>query len=760
MNTLYFEKLSQYDRSAEPVTVSIPFARGKLADANHCVVRDGEATLATQRHALAQWPDGSIKWLLVHLQPNLPGNRAKRLQIEITSDAVQPPPTARCQIDEDDDGITVDTGPLSFRIERRGFAPVSAVKLHGESLWPNDPFQGFELEFDGARFSSSDIPLALEVVEAGPLRVVVEATGMHRAAPQKDEKRQLALRGRVTAYAGKPYIHVEHQFVHVGDEHDLALRRYTLAFQPQSQGDTKTALGEGFYRTTINTGEAVSMALDAELLLYQANEHFVDSFYGDFWSDWRDQTGGLTLSIHQAHQHYPKALAADANGIACGLVPTGSDPIRILQGMGRTQRLQLHFHNGQLPLQECSVRSLQFQLPDRPALDRAWYAANNPWAEQFFPASLPNRLFTFFNSLHDGRPKALGMMHFGDAPDAHYSNQGRGRGESVWVNNEYDRPHACTLYYALTGQRRVLDSALVGARHWIDVDFCHHHADPLINGGLKIHTAYHGTGKVTPSHEWTEGFLDYYFLTGNREGLEAGIAVAENIMRHMQRPEMNQPGATAVREGGWALRAMVGMWLGTGENRWREEAERIAENFLGWYATYGALLAPYTSHTMPRVPFMVSLTVNSLARYLLIERDERIEQLIVAVMDDLIEHCIGPDGLFFYKELPSLQRSAPTPHALEALTHAYRVTGNDEYMRIAVRHFAALAATPVDGAGGVKRIDPSGAVVTGNGGARIFADKYTSLLIFASTAAPLGLLDWYAYPLAPQERSHATLTSN
>ena len=69
---------------------------------------------------------------------------------------------------------------------------------------------------------------------------------------------------------------------------------------------------------------------------------------------------------------------------------------------------------------------------------------------------------------------------------------------------------------------------------------------------------------------------------------------------------------------------------------------------------------------MPRVPFMISLTVCSFARYLLIEDDERVKQLIVSVMDDLIEHCLGPDGVFYYKELPSLQRTAPTPHAFEA----------------------------------------------------------------------------------------------
>jgi hypothetical protein len=47
---------------------------------------------------------------------------------------------------------------------------------------------------------------------------------------------------------------------------------------------------------------------------------------------------------------------------------------------------------------------------------------------------------------------------------------------------------------------------------------------------------------------------------------------------------------------------------------------------------------------------------------------------------------------------------------------------------------------------GPKRIDESGAVIRGNGGARKFAYSFTSLLLYASAAVPRGYLDWYEYP--------------
>lgn len=743
MSTLYFEKLSQFDRAAEPVTVSIPFAQGRLGSPGQLIIRDGKTVLPTQRRVLATWADGSVKWLLVHFQPNLPGNRDKTLEFAIEEGGTEPGFDVRVAVEQTEAGVRVDTGPLAFLVPRTGFLPVTEVTLDGAPWQVGGEFGGFTLKHDGQERTTIGSDVELEIEESGPLRAVILVRGKHVRA---DGSRYLEFRGRITAYAGKSTLEAEYQFLHAEEEKELSLESLGLSFRARAAGTPELALGQGYYRTSIQRGtDAQEMALTTDTLLYQANEHYVDSFYGDFWVDWRDGQSGLTLSIHQAHQNFPKKLRVDAGGIDCWLYPPEAEPAPLLQGMAKTHRVQLHFHRGDAPLEECSVRSLQFQLPDRPSLSREWFRENNPWGEAFFPDPLPRRLITYFSQLHDSRPKALGMFHFGDAPDAGYTNQGRGQGHTVWVNNEYDRPHSCTLFYGLTGQRRALDSALVSARHWLDVDFCHYSPDPLIHGGLKVHTRYHVTGGVTPSHEWVEGFLDYYFLTGRAEGLDAARSVAENILRHMERPNMRRPGAAAGREGGWALRAMVGMWLGTGESKWRDEARRIAEMFLDWQAEYGAMLAPYTSHTMPRVPFMVALTLNSLARYLLVEEDERIERLIVETVDDMIEHCLGPDGIFYYKELPSLRRVAPTPHMLEALAYAGRITGKDEYLKVAARQFALMGGS-AGGGGGRKYADDSGAVIAGEGGGRGFASAYTSVLIFAGEAAKRGLLDWYEYP--------------
>ena len=126
----------------------------------------------------------------------------------------------------------------------------------------------------------------------------------------------------------------------------LSLEEMALKFSPDVTGQPHTALGQGYYRTSIQQGtEPLEMALTTETMLYQSNEHFVDSFYGDFWVDWRDDKAGLTLSIHQAHQNFPKKLRVDKDGIECWLYPGDETPAPVLQGMGKTHCIQLHFDN-------------------------------------------------------------------------------------------------------------------------------------------------------------------------------------------------------------------------------------------------------------------------------------------------------------------------------------------------------------------------------------------------------------------------------
>jgi hypothetical protein len=445
-------------------------------------------------------------------------------------------------------------------------------------------------------------------------------------------------------------------------------------------------------------------------------------------------------------------LVADASGIVCQLYPEGQPPTAIRQGMAKTHRILLHFHGPDEPLAQLSIRSLQFQLPDRPVLSHDWMLGNDPWGDGLCAAEVGDRMLGELIARFMDRRTALGMLHFGDAPDAGYS-VGRSGGQTVWINNEYDHAHICAQFHFQTGERAALDAALVAARHWLDVDLCHHSPDPLQQGGLWTHTVDHappvGTpGGTTPSHQWVDAFLDYYFLTGRGEGLEAAQSVANNVLRQLERPALRDIAQLSVRELGWALNTLVAMALGTGEQRWKDAADEVVARLLRWHDRFGSFLAPYTSHSMPRVPFMIALTGNSLARYTRLQANPRIDALVVSMTDDLIAHMRGPDGVFVYKEFPSLRRPFAPPQVLQLLTHAWRITGDIRYLQVGVRQLAHALRQPAPARDFVKRADPCGAILLGasSSSGATFAFNYPGLAAFAGAARPLGLLAWLEYP--------------
>lgn len=337
--TLIFQKISQVDRFHEPVTVSVPFAQGTLNDPRRFVIYDGKYPLPLQRRVLARWPDGSTKWLLVHFQVDLPGNAGYSLSYGIAEQPVSlPEPAYPITVTQDEHGLTVDTRVLRFAVPSTGFLPLTGVALDGKRLWTDSPFRGFHLQIQEQPIGTGSCPVELEVEEAGPLRAVVNVRGKHHTAQGEP---YLDLRGRIVAYAGKPYVEVEYGFFHCEEEDSLDLHQARLPIDFSGTRAAQLALGEGYYRTR----------------------------------------------IQQSSEQVELTLAIDV-----GIYPAGSTPAQIRQGVGKTHRLLLHFHDGSAPLDEISLQSLQFQLPDRPALPPQWFTENNPWECATLPLPHP-RLF-------------------------------------------------------------------------------------------------------------------------------------------------------------------------------------------------------------------------------------------------------------------------------------------------------------------------------------------------------------------------------
>jgi len=681
---VHFPKIARFDRPLEPVTFGVPFPQGALPEAGLAVLRDGEQAAPAQFSDTGRWPDGSVRWLLVHALVDLPGNQARDLALEVASEPPTPP-LFSVQAERTDQGVLVDTGALRFRIPADGGRLFEEIALDGKPVLGDAATSGFTVTVGEEAYSTAHDAPSIEIEEAGPIRAVVRLDGKHRSAQGAG---LLDYRVRVIAWAGKPYVEVAYQFVHAEEAEALEVRRIHLEVTPQASGPVEVVAGEGYYKTRLQQNETgVELISDAEKILFESVEHHTDCYYGTFWADWRGPEGGFALTVRQAQQNFPKRLAAAPERMTLEIWPESAAPLTLRQGVAKTHRMLFHFHGAQVPLGEISVRSLQFRIPDHPTLPAEWHAQSGVW-DDVFTTETHARMEALILDTIDSRVSALGMLHYGDDPGWGYTAQGRGRGAIVWNNLEYDLPHHLFLHYARDGQRRHFEAARNAAQHWLDVDFCHHSADPLRQGGLIIHSADHVTGGVTVSHEWVEGLLEYYHFTGLRDAWEAGLAVGENIIRRVEASRMlERAGSYSVRELGWALYAMMALYRETHEERYLDLARRMVEGFLAWGESEGGLYSPYTDHITALKPFMISLSLNALKHYHRATGDARAAELIVRETDRMIEQARSPAGIFFYKELPSLMTQQATGHMFETLAYAYVLTGKRRYLEIGLRQF-------------------------------------------------------------------------
>jgi len=738
MITLSFEKLYKSARLSEPCTAAVPLEKGLLKDEKEItILTTGGAPVPVQSSVTSRWEDGSVRWLLVRFLADLPGNAGAKFALELSGEkAVCEDPVT---VQEDEDEIVVGSSALSFALQKTGEKGMFRWLKSAGQLYTAEQFVGpCLLDDDGNEYH-----MTIErwkVLENGPVQAKIKGIGKNLSESGSLFDCELEL----TVFAGKPWMDVAYRFISC--EKDLVhIARLYLAIRPEIGAEDKlrTCVANSNYKTEFEISEdgaSLHRLLDGKYMLFKAYEHIPEVFFGTMFADWNGPRGGVCATVYQAQQNFPKAVASSRNGLEIDLVPAGAEEIIVQPGMARQQRVQLHFHTAEEPMSELDSRSLIYQMPDRPMLAPQVYQQAKVFPDTLFVEKKRPEIELHLIGRADHRAKGFGMLNWGDAPDMGYTSQGRGKGNVVWTNNEYDFPHGAAMLYVRTGTRRFLDYMLVGARHWMDVDVCHYSEDPLRQGGQVMHINGHVIGgKIICSHQWVEGLLDYYHFTGDKTAYETAIGIGENVLRLLATPEFQKSGETSARETGWALRTMVALYQETGEQRWLEKCDWIVGHFADWENTYGHWLAPYTDNTTIRVPFMISIAIVSLMRYYRVDPQERIKGMILRAVDDLLENCITETGLFYYKELPSLTRQGSNPIILEALSIAYELSGDIRYLEAGLPTWQLTIQSKDTGSGGGKTA-VGDAVLMGGPGPKGFAQSFPPVMAYYKTASEAGLI--------------------
>lgn len=700
MGRIRFDKIYCYDRVDEPVYLNIPFAEGILNNKDCLrIVQNGKAkpvqTKVTSRHK-----DGSIRHLFVRFFADIPANHGAEADFEITA---EPEKVMQTDIvaEEVAGGFKVSTGAVTFEVKDNTENMFAYIRTNHGSFYPAENFHGPFLSSIGRSYHMEYINW--EIIESGAVAVMLKCDGKLVA---EDYDASYPCEVRVTVYAGKPWIELDVRLVNNTDQ-DLTIKEYGFSVVGDalsSLDSLKTMVANSSYSTdyiTSENGGKVEKIWDEDEIIMTNNEHCPEVLYGTFFGDITGPDGGLTVTMYQAAQNYPKAVSAygidTEDGLKAGKVDMWLLPnldnrnITLRAGMAKEQSMMLYFHGAQEAKELINHRTLCYQMPDRPLLDPSVYEESGTMIDIF--VKKPD--FDAEDALilcADAHARCFGFINWGDAPDPGYTNQGRGNGKFVWSNNEYDFPHASYLQYARTGIRRYLDIALVTGRHQRDIDICHTPGNPEFYLGQWEHCADHTAFRMVCSHQWVEGILDCYHASGDERYLEAAIGIGDNILYLLTLPKYQDNGDATARETGWALRTLLALYIETWDEKWLSRNDWIVNKFIAWNNDMGGWISKYLDNTLIRVPFMTSVAVGSLMRCYRVLPTEELKAVILSAVDDLMTNSMMSENLFYYKELPSLCRIAYNPLPLEALAIGYELTGDDKYLKAGLRLFKKVTA--------------------------------------------------------------------
>lgn len=788
MIRLYLEKLYRYERNMEHLSIAIPIRQGRLFSTNEIMVIDGNRKMPVQCKVTARYPDMSIKFVLVRFMGDLPANASKEYVLFLDeNDLLENAPFYEKDdlhnlIDQSkaDQITTVNTevicihnGKFELLLEDNSTTLFNRI-TDMYTVYDKEAFSGPCLQTETEIYYGKNGNW--RVVESGDLVTILRCPGMF-------EPLGVTYELTLTVYAGKPWIDTAFRLINTTKQ-ELAVKSLTFHYLAKekrqactdvlSEMKSSTVPGKAFVSTDIYTtcgihdiaeissradiesirtcagysnyrtqfqvgknGAPVSVMVDGDRLLTESNEHFAEVFYGTFFADRTDKKAGVCITVFQAQQNFPKEVSADDTGLAIYLVPNGRDKVIFQPGVSREQSFLIHLHGPKESLIELDNRSLIYQMPDRPVILPQVFADSKTMADVFSKNYMEDMELSLM-SRADAHGRAYGMLNWGDYVDAGYINQGRGGGKLIWVNNEYDYPHAMALMYARTGERRFFDYMVSAAKHLMDVDICHYSEDPLRIDGQIEHTVGHVVnGKVVPSHEWVEGLLDYYHLTGEERAYDAAIGIGENVRRLLETPMFSAMGETSARETGWALRSMTALYVETGNDYWLEKCEWIVEQFRRWEQDLGHWFSMYTDNTLIRVSFMIAVAIGSLTRFYRVRPSVELRSMILRQIDDLIENCMIKNSVFYYKELPSLKRVGNNTLLLEAMAIGYELTKDTKYLKAGIRTFK-MALFPLGRDNGAKRKIEDAVLVPGES-TKGFAQSFFPIVSFYRALEDAGI---------------------
>lgn len=591
-------------RANWPVTLGVPLPRDWSGDAAVHVADAKGKTVPTQSRVLAYWPgkEQRPRWLLLDFPADLEPHQTRQLYVH---PGAGPASKAKVAVRQQGADVEIDSGALRVLAGRGSGGFFRLQSLAGKAVQA-EAVRG-ELESGAQAFAAGPVETA-SVEEQGPERASVVLTGRYGNG--------FSYQVRLQAYAGQPYVRVQHTFIDENAEATTPLRRLSVHVPAPGKG------GERSYSARLESGrklegpvefKGVFLAqLDASTMR-RNGEKQPGKLAG--WFELRGSEGSIGLDVPFFWQEFPQEVRFAGHGLTYDLwADTGEGSAAIGTGAAKTHEFVVVFGKGADLVKEPGRGVVALADPAWTAASGALLNAVDPGREAAFvgnataafgrtmqsidaevwdeggacpeksaeapPGQTPSGKKAAPQKRPAPRPQreirrvgAYGMLNWGDWNYRGYHDDTKGC--DAWGNQEYDLTQALGLLFAATGRGDVRRFLTAAARHFGDVDVIHYQAQHSEWVGMNHpknpeHFSF-AYGGVDLGHTWVEGLFTYHFLTGDRRALDAAVGISEYLVRRARTAVKGNP-----RQFGWPALALAAAYEATAKDAYRTAAADYA----------------------------------------------------------------------------------------------------------------------------------------------------------------------------------------
>lgn len=691
-----------------PAAMGVSLPRGGVTNVESVQALDPSgAPHPVQATALAQWPDGSVKWALIELPADVPAappaDIVQAYRVRFSGRKAQTLGDVRCE--ESADAIVLSNSRLSLRFDRARFAVIGEAVLDGRPIVrDSDPSDIIVQDGKGKRYYASKAKdYKVELEHCGPVRATVRLSGKHTAP---DGETFLDFRLRISIYHASPDVLIEHQFTNREDAMPGVKVRSLKVVQKFNVGDDpvcaltqgshgvdtiKRPLGGIHQDMTIETGTPLctSLGLPGPIVTDPRpfNEDFskmdfhIRSYPGVIHSSgpWLDVSGraegrvqGASVFFRQMAENHPKVLENKGNRIVLHVVPQMPEDLHYMQGWSKRHEIAFCFHHGSEAGDAAERDRTWYHLEHRPmvTIPFEWYQSTG--VEDMDKIMPPKyRKYPILETKFywvPGRGGSTGMIHWGDDYGGS-AREGWAPG-AVGSNNEEDPIYGHILLGLRNDDPGRFESVWRNTRHQTDIDTISYSQDPLRHGANVPHAVDHVRGATYPSHMWITGMVLYYYLTGDPDARAAAIAQAEVNLRFIKK----RWEATTItgREHGWPILNLTTVYELTRDPKYLAGAKKLIDDVERRMNEYGGVYYPH--HPYHFGSFANYSIYEGMYNYWKQTGDPQVKKLFLRVIDWLIETEFGERGFSYCRNGQFFANLFP-------LAVAYYMTGDEKYVR-------------------------------------------------------------------------------